>query len=307
MKLSNQEIADRLNRIGQLYQLQKDRWRSKAFLDASKVIEDLPETIRQTELLEFDSIDKSVSDVIDELWATNTCFRLEELEKQFPDNALDLTWISGVGPVTAQKIAEQWGAGTLEGLLEALEFTSNVGSDLYEKVLAGLERKKQGRLPRKLLEPLAADLVAALTTGKYIIKVELAGSWRRGRLTLKDLDVLIGVDCREALPEIRKIASKFGKIETAGESKIHFRHVNKQFSVNIDFQIADIDCWGAALCYFTGSKAFNERLRSIAKALGMKLNEYGIFRDNIRIGGFTEEEIFTVLGLDYVKPENRRT
>jgi DNA polymerase (family 10) len=307
-KLSNTDVAAKLLRIGQLYQLKKDRWRARAFLNAAKIVEDLPEHVMELDLLAIEGIGQSVDAVIQDLCATGTCRKLEKLEAEFPDAGLDLTWIPGIGPVKAKELVDRWGVSTMQELLVELEQNGKEESELYGRILDGMARKGQGRLSRFTVKPFADRLVNALLACPHIDRVEIAGSWRRNRLTVKDLDVLIGADAsykKLAAEEASGVAEKYGEIESSGEIKIRFRHVEKQFSIDIDFLVADIDCWGAALNYFTGSKAHNERLRTIAKAIGLKVNEYGIFRGNIRIGGEKETDLYEILGLDYVNPEDR--
>jgi DNA polymerase (family 10) len=307
-KLSNTEVAQKLLRIGQLYQLKKDRWRARAFLDASKIVEDLPEHVMELDLLAIEGIGQAIDSVIQDLCATGTSTKLERLEAEFPDAALDFTFMPGIGPVKAEQLAARWGVTTMDELLFVLEDSGLEDSELYNRILDGLARKKQGRLSRFAVASLVERLVFALGECPHIDRVEVAGSWRRRRLTVKDLDVLIGADAGWkdlAVEEARSVAERYGTLESAGETKIRFRHVGEKFSIDVDFLVVDIDCWGSALNYFTGSKMHNERLRAIAKAVGLKVNEYGIFRGDIRIGGTDEHDLYEILGLEYAEPHDR--
>jgi len=309
-KLSNQDVADRLFRIGQLYQLKNDRWRSRTFLNAAKIVEDLSEHVMEINLLELEGIGQAVEAVIHDLCATGTCRKLEALEAEFPDAALDLIWIPGIGPKRAQETAKRWGARTLEELLEALEIAGETGGDLYDRVMDGLRRKRQGRLSRWTVEPFAEAMMLSIAQCGHVQKATVAGSWRRGRLTVKDLDVLIAADegwLDKAREEVMALAETLGTITSAGPTKIRWRYVCQKYSIDVDFLLVDIDCWGSALCYFTGSKSHNERLRSMAKAIGLKVNEYGVFRGEVRIGGAKETDLYEILGLEYVEPKDRRT
>ena len=308
-KLTNKEVADLLYRIGQLYLLADDRWRSRTFLNAARVVEDLSEHVMETDLSSVSGIGPAVKSAIQDLCATGSCRRLRKLETMFPDAALDLTWIPGIGPVKAQELTEHWGVTTMEDLAEALEASETPDPLLHERVLRGLKRKQQGRISRKIIEPFARVLISELSACPHVRRVEIAGSWRRGRVTLKDLDVLLATDDGwhdQALAEIVEVAGRLGMIESSGQSKVRFRHIDVEFTIDVDLLLVNSDSWGSALCYFTGSKNHNERLRSIAKALGMKVNEYGIFRDNLRIGGAKEEDLYQILGIPYVEPINRR-
>jgi len=304
--MKTSEISDTLYKLGQLYQLKKDRFRSRAFLDASKIVEDCPVTASVFDILSLDGIGEFAFHVIKELYSTGSCFELQELEIEFPDAALDLTWISGISSIGAQKIAKQYQVKSMEELLEKLE-CSKADLDLYQKVLVGIEKKTSKRIPREKLNDLVRYIIDRINTCSHVKNTEIVGSWRRERLTLKDLDILIGIDNPKALSQIRLEVDKLGRIDSIGESKIRIYHSCNDFSINIDFQIVDIDNFGAALLYFTGSKSYNNHIRSIAKAIGLKLNEYGLYRDGLRIAGKSEEEIFKILHIPYVEPRNRRT
>jgi DNA polymerase (family 10) len=309
-KLTNQQVADRLHRIGQLYMLKDERWRARSFLNAAKIVEDLAAHAMDIELLEIEGIGQGIEAVIHNLCASGSCKTLTDLENEFPNSAIDFYWMPGIGSMKAQELVKTWAVRTLEDLAEVVELAGETKTELYEKILAGLARKKQGRLPRWQVEPFASELILALQACEHVSRVEIAGSWRRERMTVKDLDVLVAIDegwLELANKELIEVASRFGRIESAGSSKVRFRHVEACYHVDVDLLLTNIESWGAAICYFTGSKGHNERLRSIAKAIGLKVNEYGVFRAGICIGGAQEQDLYRILGLDYMEPRNRRT
>jgi DNA polymerase (family 10) len=314
--ISNLELAEKLDYIGKLYQVAKDKWRASTYIKAAGIIRDLCEHAGSVNLIEIEGIGKSTVETIHEILAKGTCKRIKELEKKFPPGAFTLQAIPGVGPVGAFNLARQYNVTSVEGLIAVLEKS---GSDLglLEKARIGLEQMKQGRLPRKIVRPLVEVIIEKLRTIPTVYQCEAAGSYRRHSDTVKDVDILLSLKEGEksnALAEIKSVISQFGQIQSAGEKKIALRHQGN-FIINIDLLIVENRSWGAALCYFTGSKAHNIRLRGIAKSRGMLVNEYGFFKgpdakqgimnESERIGGQFEVELYNLLNLKYINPNDR--
>lgn len=303
--ISNEEIADRLTHIGQLYRLKENFLQSRAFLSAAKVVEDLPVFLEKTKFNEHDDVDRQINAVIRELLTTGESRLLKELEAELPNAGLDLSWIPGVGPLEASRLARKYRIQTMVELLAVLEPIRRKEPEFYRRVLDGMERRELKRVERKRLRPLAVEILSALRACPHVLEAELAGSWRRGRRTVKDLDIVIGVDRPEAVRSVKRVAKKLGRIIWSSDSRIRIRCRIEDLSINVDLLLADVDRYGASLLYYTGSKEFNRRMRSVAKVIGLKLTEYGVYRDELWLGGRTEREVFEILGLDYVRPEER--
>jgi len=232
------------------------------------------------DLLEVEGIGKSTVETIHEILATGTCKRIKALEKKFPPGAFKLQVIPGVGPVSAFNIARQYEVESVEELIDHLELTDE-DSDLLERAKVGLQQMKQGRLPRKVVSPLVDTLVKRLRAISEVYLCEPAGSFRRHSETVKDIDLLLsikeGQSLEKGLKQIKKLLGNFGEIHTEGDKKLRLRY-QRAFVVDIDVLVVEPKCWGAAICYFTGSKAHNIRLRGIAKSRGILVNEYGFFQ-----------------------------
>jgi len=310
---TNQELAEKLAYIGKLYRVAKDQWRARTYEKVAGVVRDMPEHAGSINLLEVEGIGKSTAETIHQILETGTCKRIEELEKQFPPGAFALQAIPGVGPVSAFNIARLHGVESVEELIVLLEATGD-DPDLLERAKIGLEQMKQGRLPREVVKPFVEKMVKQLKAIDGVYRCSPAGSFRRESETVKDVDILLSLDNPKAMAQVRSVAARFGEIQSAGDKKITLRYQGN-FIVNVDLLIVDPLCWGAALCYFTGSKAHNIRLRGIAKSRGILVNEYGFFKgpnaskgdmvEEERIGGEFEVELYDILKVKYVDPKDR--
>jgi len=314
---TNQELADKLSHLGKLYQVAKDKWRANTYNKVAGIIRDLSEHAGSLNLVEIEGIGKSTAETIHEILATGTCKRIKELEKKFPPGAFKLQAIPGVGPVSAHNIARLYEVESVEELIEHLELTGD-DPDLLERAKVGLQQSKQGRLPRKTVAPLVDTLIKRLRKIPEVKMCDTAGSFRRETETVKDIDILLSVkegeSLSKALDKIKKLLANFGDIHTEGDKKIRLRYQGA-FVIDIDALVVEPKSWGAAICYFTGSKAHNIRLRGIAKSRGILVNEYGFFKgpearkgnmvEEERVGGKFEVELYSLLEMKYVDPKDR--
>jgi DNA polymerase (family 10) len=313
VEITNLELAEKLDYIGKLYQVAKDKWRASTYIKVAGIIRDMSEHAGSIDLLEVEGIGKSTAETIHEILATGTCKRIKTLEKKFPPGAFALQAIPGVGPVGAFNIASLYNVTSVEGLIDHLEKTGD-DSDLLERAKTGLEMMKQGRLPRKLVRSLVKTMVKQLQAVPEVEGCMAAGSYRRHSETVKDIDILLSVEKGKSLEKVKEVASRFGDIQSAGDKKISFRYQGK-FIINVDLLIVEPKSWGSAICYFTGSKAHNIRMRGIAKSRGMLVNEYGFFKgpnaskavmvEEERVGGAHEVELYDLLKMRFVAPEDR--
>ena len=297
----NHEIAEKLERIGQLYQIKNDRWRSTTYLNAARLVRNVAD-IEQVDVKTLTGIGDSVAKCIHQILASGTCDKLIDLGKDPDTQALELTKIQGIGPKTAMKLAKELGINSIAKLEEALQ-NGRLTNQAWLDAIA-FSKKQHGRLGRGQVEPLVAKLLSELSMIPGTLQVEPAGSFRRKLPTVKDVDILIST---ENSTKAMEAFAQFGQVINSGERKSSINA--HEIPIRVDLLVVEPKCWGSALCYFTGSKEHNVRLRADAKARGMLVNEYGIFRGDgqERIGGELETDLYRILGIPFTLPEDRVT
>jgi DNA polymerase (family 10) len=314
--MRNQEVAKILHDISVLLDIKgESRFRVVAYEEAARRIEGWPEPIEEVwkngKLEDIPGIGQSIASKIAEYLATGKMTYYEELTKEIPPELIELTEIPGVGPKIAKLLYEQLGVKTPEDLEKAirekkLRNLPRLGAKSEEKIARGLEmfRRKTGRMLLGQALPLVEGIVALLRERTGVEKISPAGSIRRMKETIGDIDILVAssrpqliMDVFVALPQVREVLAK-------GDTK---SSIVTHEGIQVDVRVVEEECFGAALQYFTGSKAHNIKLREIALKKGFKVNEYGIFRldTNERVGGEREEDIYEILGMEWIPPELR--
>lgn len=314
--MRNQEVAKILHDISVLLDIKgESRFRVVAYEEAARRIENWPEPIEEVwkngKLEDIPGIGQSIASKIAEYLATGKMAYYEELTKEIPPELIELTEIPGVGPKIARLLYEQLGIKTPEDLERAirekkLRNLPRLGAKSEEKIARGLEmfRRKTGRMLLGQALPLVESIVALLRERTGVEKISPAGSIRRMKETIGDIDILVAssrpqriMDVFVALPQVREVLAK-------GDTK---SSIVTHEGIQVDVRVVEEECFGAALQYFTGSKAHNIKLREIALKKGFKVNEYGIFRldTNERVGGEREEDIYEILGMEWIPPELR--
>ena len=316
---SNKRLASLLNEIADLMEIDEaDAFRIRSYRNAAQVIQSHPESLAELaadprrELTEVKGVGKGLRSILEELIARGTCARREELLAKYPPVALDLLRIGGLGPKTIALIHRHFPLQNLddlerlarEGKLRALP---RLGEKFEQKLLRGLEgaRRQQGRFLRNIVERAAEELKADLEALPGVERVEAAGSLRRGRETIGDLDLVVaGPAAAEALDRAATLPTVTETL-ARGDRKVSVRLGRR--GLQADLRAVDSDSFGAAWQYFTGGKEHNVALRSRAVARGWRLNEYGLFRaeDGDRIASASEEEIYAAFGLPWIPPELR--
>lgn len=296
-KLSNLEVAELLDRIAFFKQMSgANAFAVKAFSNAARIIENyagnmLDDMSKQT------GIGDKIAKAIHEAVTTGTMSELEKFKATLPD-VYDLTKIAGVGPKRALKFYETYKITTRQELLVLLENGTIKDQKLLEAVKFALTANE--RLPRYMVEQRLGPLLDALRP--LVSKIEMVGSMRRKRETIKDVDILVVTDDRA---KVMATFASFGNVLSQGPDKCSIQIDGGAVKFQTDLLCTTDGSWGAALNYFTGSKEHNVVLRTMAKAKGLTLNEYGIFKGDECIGGSKESDIYDILGLPYVPPELR--
>lgn len=314
--MRNADVAHLLDRIADLLALKGETaFRVAAFQSAARSVRALPEDVAelwQLNLLEdIHGVGESIATIIDEYLTTGRSAYLADLERQVPVAAIALMQVPGLGPKRARMLVDQLGVRSISDLQKACErhevrHLPGMGAKTEENLLREITRvaARSQRLPLYVAWPLADDMARQLRHVPAVAQVEPAGSIRRRLETIGDIDLLVASRDADAVFAHLAALPLVDEVLARGPTKAS---VLTWTSLQVDVRVVAPETWGAALQYFTGSKAHNIHLRTLAIAKGLKINEYGIFRVDTgqRLGGATEAEIYDALGLDWIPPEIR--
>lgn len=328
--MKNAEIAEAFNEIADILELRGENvFRVNAYRRAAQTVEALARAIEDVAaegtLGELPGIGKDLAGKIQEYVESGEIDYLKELRRDTPAILLDMLRIPGVGPKTAVRLHEELGVTSLDELRQAaldhrIQALPKMKAKTEENILKGLDflSRSSGRTPIGVALPLAEEVVSTLEAIPGVKRVAAAGSLRRFRETVGDIDIL----CVSKKPE--EVIKQFTHL--AGVSRVLAEGSTKGSVVlseglQADLRVVEEASYGAALAYFTGSKEHNIRLREIAIKRGLKLNEYGVFKESkggakkaaaagddaegARVAGRTEEEVYRALGLPWIPPEIR--
>jgi DNA polymerase (family X) len=314
MPVQNHEIADAFAQVAALLQIEgANVFRVRAYQNAALTLRDLPQSAadlvaRGEDLSELPGIGRDLAGKITEMVTTGRLKALEEIKRRLPPGLLDMLKLPGLGPKRVQTLYAQLKLTSLDQLQKAaavgrLRELPGFGAKLEAQVLKGI--RDRAAAPERMLwaaaEPVVRSLVEKLKQVQGADRVVAAGSFRRCRETIGDLDIL-------ATGPSARLMQAFLKYEDAARvlargatrSTVVFRT-----GLQVDLRVVPAASYGAALNYFTGSKEHNVALRQLAQKQGLKLNEYGAFRGAKRVAGRTEQEIYALLDLPYIEPELR--
>jgi len=311
----NQEIAKIFNEIADLLEIKGDNpFRIRAYRRAALNIESLPkkiEDLSKDELRRIPGIGADLADKIQNYINTGEVQTLTDLKKTIPEGLLNIMSVPGIGPKTAKLLFEKLNIkdiDELETLAAAHQLSTLPGikDKTEENILRGIASLKRGRERQPLgkVLPVANEIVEFLKKNAPVSKITLAGSLRRQKDTVKDIDILATskdpiktMQVFTTMPNVKDVLSK-----GSTRSSVIIRE-----GIQVDLRIVESESYGSALAYFTGSKNHNIRLREMALKKGLKINEYGIFNEteNKKLGGVEEQDIYRILGLPYIEPELR--
>ncbi len=313
--MSNQEVARAFNEIADMLELKGENpFRIRAYRRAAQNIEALSVEVSELDeesLQKIPGIGKDLAQKIREFVERKTIKQLEELRKEIPSGLLQILLVPGIGPKTAKTVYDRLGISTIEELERAckegrLSGLPGIKKKTEDNILKGIAMLKMGRerMPLGRARPLAEEIVSELKKLKEVGRIEIAGSLRRWKETVKDIDILVTsrepmkvMNAFVRLPQVQDVLLK-------GPTK---SSVMLREGIQVDLRVVEEESFGAALQYFTGSKAHNIKIRERAMKLGLKINEYGVFReeDNKKVAGKTEEEVYEAIGLPFIEPELR--
>ncbi|TLZ43816.1 MAG: DNA polymerase/3'-5' exonuclease PolX [Methanobacteriota archaeon] len=315
--MKNQEIAEIFNEIADMLDiLGEDSFRIISYRRAARqmeaLTEDVEDLVRQGRVGSIPGIGAALGDKIEEYVTAGKVGYHQELRAKFPPGVLDMLRVRGIGPKKVKVLWQELGISDIETLRTAaqthrLRRVKGFGEKTEEKILRSIELLKEGESVFLLATAHAvADVVLGyLRERAPIHQVAAAGSLRRMKETVRDIDVLATTDKPAAVVEAFTHMPGVREVIAAGERKsVVLFDVEDRF-VQIDLRIIEPGSWGAALQYDTGNKDHNIHLRTMAEKRGLKLNEYGIFRDDTKVAGETEESVYSTLGLPWIPPEMR--
>jgi DNA polymerase (family 10) len=313
--VTNSEIAEIFREVADILEIQgANPFRVRAYRTAARTVSGLGRNLADMidegqDLTELQGIGEDLAGKIEEIVETGSLEQLEELRSETSPELAKLLSIEGLGPKRVKQLHEELGVNTLKELEEAaeagkIEALEGFGGVLQEKILESV-RGKQGqeeRIQLRTAEDLAKPLVDYLRSLEAVQRIEVAGSYRRRQETVGDLDILTISD------DWQKVSDQFVKYDAVVDIVMQGKTrstVILRSGLQVDLRVVSPESYGAALFYFTGSKAHNIAIRNLAIDKGMKVNEYGVFEGDERIAGETEEEIYRLFDLSFIPPELR--
>lgn len=310
----NRELALIFEEMGDIEEIEGNRWESIAYrrvaLSIGTLSEDVKEIYRRGELKEIDGVGKSIELKIIQYIEEGKISKYEEMKKKYPVDFTILRKIQGLGPKRIAVLYRELGIKNIEDLKEAVEedrisTLSGFGEKSQESIRKNIEiylRTGSSRLVLGYYYGQFTAILDKLLKSGHFSRADIAGSVRRMRDTIGDLDILAVCDNPAECVDYFLSLDEVHSTVVRGETKVS---VLLDIGINCDLRIVPLESYGAALQYFTGSKEHNIRTRDIAISRGMKLNEYGLFRDDSIVAGGTEEEVYRALGLEWIPPELR--
>ncbi len=316
----NVDIAKIFNAIADILEIKNvNKFRVIAYRRAAQNLESLPKDVSELYHADEDALDKipgigeSLAEKIKEYIKTQSIKEYEQLKKSIPEGVAELMELEGVGPKKAALFYKKFKVKNIKDLRaliqsKKLRDTEGFGEKTEENLKSAITHfhEYQKRIPLGAIYPFAKSWLEQLRKSAHISNAEICGSFRRRKETIGDLDFLITArDAEKGIEDFLKIVP-VKIIKGRGATKVNGVLEN---NLSFDLRVIESNSFGAALHYFTGSKAHNVKIRTIAQERGLKISEYGVFKirgkKEIRIGGKIEKKIFSAIGLPYIPPELR--
>ena len=313
--MKNIEVAELLNEIADYLEFANEPFKVRAYRKAALVVEGLSEDVEQVwkenKLMELPGIGEGIAKKIDDFLRNGKSKYLEELKKKTPVDMEQLGKIEGIGPKTILKLYEELKVKNIAELEKAakqgnIQKIKGLGPTVEQNILKSIEfaRKTSERVPLGFALSSAEEVVKMLKASKEVERISIAGSTRRMKETIGDIDILATsknpykvIESFAKMPNVADVLAK-------GPTKASVR---LKEGIQVDLRVMSDDIFGAALLYFTGNKEHNIILRRIAIEKGLKLSEYGLFdkKTNKVVAGKTEEDVYKKLSMNYIEPEMR--
>lgn len=304
------EIADMLEVLGE------NVFRVRAYRRAAEVVRGLGYDLEKL----HKSSDESIEDIsgigkdlhakIVEIIDTGECEMHKRLVNKLSPGILEILRVRGIGPKKVKLFYEMLDIDSIPKLKAAAESGAlatlpGMGEKSENRIIESLAQMthEQRRIPLDSAKKAAEAYVSYMKKCKAVKKIKIAGSLRRKKSTIGDIDILVTGDKPKKMSQHFLAYKKVKQVLAAGDTK---SSVVIEGDIQVDFRVVEPDSFGAALFYFTGPKHFNIDVRTLAMKKGWKINEYGVFDDDKKIAGETEKEIFKKLGMDYIEPDKRK-
>ncbi|MDK2849116.1 MAG: polymerase [Desulfuromonadales bacterium] len=319
MPIHNADIARIFKQVADLLEIEgANPFRIRAYRNAARTINDQTQSVasmldESRDLTELPGIGDDLAAKIAEIVETGHLRMLKKMEKTTPENLTDLLQISGLGPKRVADLHEKLGIDNLQDLGEAarkkkIRSLKGFGKKLEQNILKEIERHTTNGARTRLseAEQVATPLRAYLGQVEGVKRVVVAGSFRRRRETVGDLDIL--ATCKKGSPVMDRFTAYEDVAEVLSKGKTR-SSIRLRGGLQVDLRVVPEASYGAALYYFTGSRDHNIAVRRMAAKNDLKINEYGVFRDDAedkeRIAGASEEEVFATVELPFIEPELR--
>ena len=315
MPVHNADITAIFTEIADLLEIQAaNPFRIRSYRNAARILGDLPQEARVLmergeDLTHLPGIGNDLAGKINEIVSTGQCSLLDRLHRELPPAITELLKIPGLGPKRVKTLYHDLDVQTVEQLLRAAQdgriralpgFGEKTEQNILQAVQAHAMQNRRFKLATAA--QYAETLHAFLQAIPGVQQVAVAGSFRRMRETVGDLDILVAAAPDSAVMQFFTAYDEVAEVFSAGETR---SSILLKSGIQVDLRVVAQQSYGAALHYFTGSKAHNIAIRRIAQHLGLKINEYGVFRGAQRIAGDTEESVYRAVGLPYIEPELR--
>jgi len=318
--VNNREIAEIFHSIADILEIKTENpFRIRAYRKAAQVIEELSQPIKDIyingKLANIAGIGDGIAGKISELIQTGKLAEYETIKKSVPSGLLEMLNISSVGPKTVALIYKELGITSIEELEKAvtehkLAKFPGMGEKKEENIIRGIKilQETKERIPIYEAELIAENIISLLKKVPAVHTISIAGSLRRRRETIGDIDILVASDKPAKVMDAFTTLHQVNQILAKGSTRSSVRIEGGR---QVDIRVVETDSFGAALHYFTGSKAHNIRIRELGIKKGLKINEYGVFKrgksnkQHAKIGGIKEIDIFKSIGMPYIWPEMR--
>lgn len=298
--MSNVALVSHLRLIAQLMSLDGEAYfKVTAFTNAADTIAAMPGDVTTDNFKSIPGVGNSIGQVIKEFLTIGTSLKLTALSQRWPVSALTMTKVHGVGPKTALKLYRE-GFHNYDELLLAAKSNKLYNAKLRDSVLAA---EGKSRVPWETANQLAQYVASQLVP--HVERVQVCGSIRRKTPDSKDIDIVCMVKDQQQAQSVLQFFMTLGEPVTSGDKRGSIRASRYGVTMNCDLWLSTLSCWGSFMNHVTGSRDHNVYVRGLAKSKGLLVNEYGIFRGSERLGGEDEHDVYRILEIDYVEPENR--